>query len=151
MAGPSGDVPVWRSFKDLKTSFCLSLSIVERKYFILAYLKLWPTLNTRCPSSVRWQSDGEHESKVAGQEKWHPPHRSSTVSLSLCLFPLLTTTRMFISTDRSGRVSDSCCPSTNDTLPERQRGFYRTGQPTELLALRSAHLCQHQLKVGILN
>lgn len=149
MVGPSGDVPVWRSFKDVKTSFCLSLSIAKRKYFILAYLKLWPTLNTRCPSSVRWQSDGEHESKVAGQEKWRPPCRSSTGSLSLWLFPLHTTTRRFISTDRSVWVSDSCCPSTNDTLPASQQGFYRTSQSTELLALCSAHLCQHQLKVGI--
>lgn len=132
MLGPSGDVPIWQGFKDLNTSFSLSFSTAKRKYFILAYLKLWPTLNTHCPSSVQSQSDGEHKSKVVGQEKWHPPHRSCTVSLSGVLlegnFPLLTPTRTFIWSDSSVRVNDSCCPSTNDTLTESQQCSYRTSQ-----------------------
>lgn len=100
----------------------LSYSTAKRKYFILAYLKPWPTLNTHWPTWVQSPSDGGHMSRVAGQEKWHCRHRSGLGC------SLLTPTRMFIWSDRSVWVNDSCCSSTNDTLNESQQGTYRTGQ-----------------------
>lgn len=43
-------------------------------------------------------------------------------------FPLFAPTWMFIWNDRSVWMNDSCCPSTNDTLPQSQQGSDRDGQ-----------------------
>lgn len=131
-----------------------SFSTAKRKYFILAYLEHWPTLNQPVQSNHSQMVDTCQRLQVKKSGIFHEGAAQSPFQ-GCCQrenFPLLTATRMFIWSDRSVWVNDSCCTSTNDTLPESQQGSYRTGQSGRQSGMScSARLCQQQLKVGILN
>lgn len=154
MLGPSGDVPIWRGFKDLNTSLSLFFNSQE-KVFHLVISQAWPTLiHTYHPSSIQLQSDGGHMSRLQVRKSdilLTGAAQSLSGLLSEGKLPFAyTSTKMFIRSDRSAWVNDYC-PSTNDTLPESQQDSYRTGWSEWQSSVSSACLCQHQLKAGILN
>lgn len=106
------------------------------------------------PTSAQSQSDGGHMSKVAGQEKWHPPRRSSTESLSGLLsegsssFCLRQQGCLYGLTGLCGWMI-AALPAQMTPCLRVNRAVTGPVSPNDRAA--RPLFCQQQLKVGILN
>lgn len=135
MLSPSGDVLIWQGFKDSKHHSLshfqqpresipvfhpgISQALTHFKTHIALVQSSGSQMVDTCQGLQVRKSDILHTGAA------HSPFQGCCQRKSS---PLLTPIRMFIWSDRSVWVNDSCCPSTNDTLAESQQGSYRAGQ-----------------------
>ncbi len=127
MLSPRGDVLIWQRFKDSNTSLSLFFSSQEKvfPYFISAYRVLTHFKEHIAPVQSSHSQMADTCQRLQVRKSDRVPFRAVVRGKN---FSLLTPTRVFIWSDRSVWVNDSCCPSTNDTLPESQQGSYRAAQ-----------------------